>query len=137
MTTLTSCALTADQRDIHRLLAANHAKDSDSAMKEQMQNCIDACTQCHQACRRVLAALSRSSRGMHAQPSMQVLLECSDLCALSASLQLERSPYSPRVCEICADACRECEHQCMGTEIGEECAQACRFCAESCEAMAA
>ncbi|WP_050478927.1 hypothetical protein [Herbaspirillum rhizosphaerae] len=137
MTTSTACALTAGQREIHRLLADNQAKDGNGDMKEQMQNCIDACTQCHLACRRVLAALSRRRSGMQVEPSTQVLLECSDLCALSASLQLEQSPYSRRVREICADACRECEHQCMGTAIGEECAQACRVCAESCEAMAA
>ncbi len=137
MATSTSCALTADQREIHRLLADTQAKDNNGAMKEQMQSCIDACTQCHQACRRMLAALSRNRGDGQVDPSMQVLLECSDLCALSAGLQLVQSPYSRRVCEICADACRECEHQCMGTEIGEACAQACRACAESCEAMAA
>lgn len=125
--------LSADQKDMHLLMNGNHLYGDE---QDSMQACIDACRRCHEACRRVLSALSLHQGGLQAEPSIRVLLECSDLCTLSADMQLMASPYRRRMCEICAEACRECEHQCMGTAIADDCAEACRLCAESCEAMA-
>lgn len=125
--------LSADPQDMHLLLSGTHLHDD---QQDTIQACIDACRRCHEACRRVLSALSRNQGGLQIEPSIHVLLECSDLCALSADMQLMQSPYRRRMCEICAEACRVCEHQCMGTAIADDCAEACRLCAEYCEAMA-
>ncbi len=133
MPTSPPCALTSDQKEIHRLLAEGNGNEY---LDQGMQTCIDACGNCHQTCRRTLATINWSSGGSKAHPAFQVLLECSDLCELSVKLQLAQSPYSERLCILCAEACRECERQCNESGVADECAEACRLCAESCEAMA-
>ncbi|WP_050463980.1 hypothetical protein [Herbaspirillum autotrophicum] len=121
-----------------------HAVRSDGGshpLHDAMRDCIAACTHCHQVCLATLAAISESDlvaeAGAAALPSPALLLACSNLCALSASLQVMHSPYSKRVCALCADICRECEAQCAERIVTVECAAACRACAASCSAMSA
>lgn len=121
---------------------SRHVMPSDGGgnpLHDSIRECIAACTHCHQICLATLAAISASDMmaeaGAAALPSPALLLACSNLCSLSASLQVMQSPYSKRVCALCADICRECEAQCGEQAVAAECAAACRACAASCSAM--
>ena len=68
-----------------------------------------------------------------------VLLDCAELCQVSANFMLRGSPHHVVTCVACAELCRACEEACRsisGDERLVHCAEICAACAESCERMA-
>jgi hypothetical protein len=103
-----------------------------------MQACIDACTTCHQACLQTALTHCLNMGGRHVAPAhFRLMMDCAQLCELSAKLQLGGSPYSTRLCALCAEVCRDCALSCRALDGMEECARACEACERSCRAMAA
>jgi hypothetical protein len=102
-----------------------------------MQDCIDACTNCHQACLQMAMTHCLQMGGGHVAPNhFRLMMDCAEICALSARLQLSDSPYSSRVCAMCADVCHDCALSCMELDGMEECVRACEHCERSCRAIA-
>jgi hypothetical protein len=106
---------------------------------KEMQQGIDECLSCYSICLQTVQHCLELG-GKHAEAShIRTLNDCAEICQASAAFMLRASPLHGRVCGVCAEVCRECEHECrrMGDDaIMQECADACRRCAESCERMA-
>lgn len=110
---------------------------------EQMNNagsdCLSTCLECHQICTETAAHVLHSGGG-HSEPKHLVaLLDCAQICAVSADFMSRRSPHDAHLCAECAEICEACAALC---EIHEDpdgqmarCAQVCRRCAKSCAEM--
>lgn len=108
-------------------------------MNDQMQECIDRCQSCQQAC---LEAISHclEKGGKHAEADhIRLLMACAEICDTSARFILLGSEHDVRVCEVCAGICEACAQDCERFEnddMMQRCADVCRRCADSCRHMA-
>lgn len=108
-------------------------------MDEKMKRCMDSCMECSKVCMQmVMHCLEKG--GKHAEPShIRLLLDCAEICKLSASFMARNSDYAHQLCELCAEICEQCAESCEAMEDDEDmasCAETCRKCAEDCRAMA-
>ena len=101
-----------------------------------METCVAACLACHRACLEgVVACLQKGGR--HASPEhIKHLLDCAQICAVSADFMIRQSAHHAAVCSLCADICTACAASCDAVGGMAECAAACRKCAETCKAAA-
>nr|CAA9355414.1 MAG: Uncharacterized cysteine-rich DUF326 protein bsYhjQ/STM1261 [uncultured Nocardioidaceae bacterium] len=111
-------------------------------MSQDMRQCIDHCTACHQICLRTIQHCLDMG-GKHAeQAHVRVMADCAQICTVSADFMLRMSDLHGRTCGVCAEACQRCADDCDRVGGGtdpqmKQCADACRRCAESCRKMAA
>ncbi|MCU0499265.1 MAG: four-helix bundle copper-binding protein [Anaerolineae bacterium] len=103
-----------------------------------LQQCIDACEQCHTAC---LALIPHclSMGGEHASLGhITLLLDCSQISQTSADFMLRRSHHHEWTCAACAEICDRCA-ACESIDSEDTkmmtCAQTCRDCARVCREM--
>jgi hypothetical protein len=102
-----------------------------------LQDCIAACSHCHQVCLQTAMNHCLEAGGKHVEAAhFRLILNCAEICQTSANFQLSSSAFHHRVCEVCAEICEACALSCE--EIGgmEACVKSCRACAESCRQMA-
>ncbi len=77
--------------------------------------------------------------GEHAAPAhIQLLLDCAEICKLTATFMARDSEYVAQLSELCAEICDACADSCE--EIASEgpmrkCIVTCRQAARSCVAM--
>lgn len=106
----------------------------------EMQECIENCTLCHQVCEQTLAHCLEMG-GKHAEAThIRALIDCAQTCTTSADFMLRQSDIHSAFCKACAEACSACAESCEQFKDDEKmmaCADICRMCAESCEKMAA
>lgn len=106
---------------------------------DEMDDCIEACLQCHVVCT-MTAQYCLAQGGDHAALDLVgVLLDCAQICQTSADFMVRGSPYHTLTCHACAEVCRGCAEACAAMEGSEElahCAEVCTACAQSCEVMA-
>ena len=106
---------------------------------ESMQRCIDECQSCHEVCLET-ATHCLQQGGRHSDPKhMTALLDCADICAISADFMLRSSERHRRTCEVCAEVCEACAKSCESIgddDVMRRCAEECRRCADSCRQMA-
>lgn len=97
---------------------------------------VIACTECHGSCLSVLAHCLQMG-GDHAAPEhVRLLLDCAELCSVTADFMLRGSVFGNSAAELCAAVCRACAADCDRFADDAEmrsCAQACRKCADACE----
>lgn len=110
-------------------------------LSAEMRQCIENCSDCHDACVETLAHCLRIG-GEHAAPDhVTALLDCAQLCDASRDFMLRASGLHNSVCGVCADACERCAASCEAIgaddEVMRSCVEMCRRCAESCRSMAA
>lgn len=109
-----------------------------AAAATSMQDCIDACTHCHQTCLQMALTHCLEKGGRHVEPEhFRLMMTCADLCATSARLQLSGSPFSARLCALCAGACHACANSCRELDGMEACVRACEECERTCREMSA
>lgn len=115
-------------------------RDTRDRMGRGMQQCIQDCRDCQDACAQTIQHCLRKG-GMHAEARhIRLLADCAEICQTAGNFMARESDQHPRVCGICAQICELCAASCEGFSGDEEmraCAQACRRCAESCKEMAA
>lgn len=115
------------------------ATATNSTIDPKMQQCIDECTRCHQTCLST-ARYCLEQGGKHAAANhITLLLDCAEICQVSANFMARKSQQHTITCGACAKICRACEQDCrqMGDDaVMQQCADVCRSCAESCERMA-
>ncbi len=117
------------------------AQQTSHGISNEMQQCIDECTRCHDTCvAMVNHCLERGGR--HAAPAhITLLLDCAEICQTSANFMLRGSERHHLTCRACAEICRACAEDCerlgQSDEMMQECAEECRRCQHSCERMAA
>ena len=117
----------------HHLNAVSH-------IDQQMHECIDNCSDCHDVCEAtVMHCLSMGDEHAGAE-HIRTLLDCAQACDVSRDFMLRGSDLHQAYCGSCAEACERCAESCERIsdedEVMRECAETCRRCAESCRAMA-
>lgn len=108
-------------------------------LQESVQTCIDACASCHRVCVETLAHCLRMGGPHAAANHVTRMLDCAQICQVSADMMGRESELSHATCALCADACDRCAESCEAMDDAEmrACAEACRRCAASCRQMAA
>nr|ADN17555.1 protein of unknown function DUF326 [Gloeothece verrucosa PCC 7822] len=104
----------------------------------EMRQCIENCLDCHSVClNTVFYCLEKG--GKHSDTAhIRLMLDCAEICQISANFMLRGSDLHSRTCGICADICSRCAADCQS--MGDDsqmtaCADMCRRCAETCEQM--
>lgn len=114
-------------------------KNAFKGISDEMQMCIQNCTLCHQVCEQTLS-YCLTKGGAHVESvHLKELIDCSQICTVSADFMSRGSRIHPSVCSACADACMACALSCEtfgNDETMKLCADVCRRCAESCQKMA-
>lgn len=108
-------------------------------MGEAMQNCIQACTTCHSVCMETLQHCLKMGGKHSEQAHIVLMMDCAEICQISANFMLRGSPLHTLTCGACAEVCDRCAEDC--SRFGDDammarCAEACRMCAQSCHEMA-
>ena len=106
-----------------------------------MSECVNDCFNCHRICTETVAHVLHGG-GHHSEGKHLVaLLDCAQMCALSADFMARRSPHHEHIRGECAEICRACAMLCEEHADADgqmkRCAEACRRCAAGCESMAA
>jgi len=124
---------TADRTDHSAHKAYN------AGMRQQLDECIRLCLDCARSCTETLAYCHEMG-GDHAQPEhLRLLLDCEEICQLSAHYMLRGSEFHTQTCTVCAQVCERCAEDCrqfLDDATMESCAEICSSCAESCLQMA-
>ncbi|MEW6117407.1 MAG: four-helix bundle copper-binding protein [Nitrospirota bacterium] len=107
-------------------------------MDVEMQQCIADCNACHTICTEAVHHCL-STGGRHAEHAhIVLLLDCADMCGLSADSMLRGSEFNTGFCTICAEVCNRCAASCLQFVDDEQmraCGEMCHRCAESCRQM--
>jgi hypothetical protein len=108
---------------------------------KDMMACIDECQRCHATCLST-ARHCLELGGAHAESThITMLIDCADICRVSADFMLRLSSHHRVTCRACAEVCRACAEDCERLADGDQtmlrCVEECRSCQSSCEAMAA
>jgi hypothetical protein len=112
---------------------AMHAMRSENFM----QSCVDACSDCHQLCLKTAMNQCLEMGGQHVEAEhFRLMISCAEICQTSANFQLSNSPFSYRLCAVCAEVCEACAVSCRRIGNMDECAEVCDRCVESCRQMA-
>ena len=103
-----------------------------------MASCIDTCRDCSEVCIEVIQHCLTKGGKHSAAEHIGLLLDCVDICDVSARFMLRGSILHTETCGVCADVCEACAESCDELSDDAElkrCADACRQCADECEAM--
>jgi len=106
----------------------------------EMERAINDSLDCYRACSQTISHCLEMG-GKHVEPGhIRLLMDCENICALSALYMARGSQFHPEVCGICADICDRCAQSCLEVDpndsMMQQCADACRTCAQSCRVMA-
>lgn len=108
-------------------------------MSPELQACIRACLECHQACTETAAHVLHGTSGHSEGQHLVALLDCAQIASVSADFMARRSPHHRHVCAECAEISAECARLCDSHADPDgkmkQCAEACRRCSQSCAAM--
>lgn len=103
---------------------------------QSMKSCIDSCNRCAEVCLKTAMNDCLEMGGKHVAPEhFRLMMNCAQICELSAKFMLSSSRFSNRTCEVCAEICEACAMDCDSVGDMEECASTCRECADSCKQM--
>src|SRR5688572_14871338 len=105
---------------------------------QNLTDCIEACTECHETCERMLFQHCLAMGGKHGEPAhVKLMADCAQLCRTSADFMIRGSAHHALTCRACAEICEACADDCERIGTMEECVSACRRCAAACREMAA
>lgn len=119
---------------------ANEAQAATPASHAGMM--VDCVTECEKANRACLETLDYclSKGGPHlAAAHVRLLLDCAEVCQMTANFMLRGSAVHAIACGACAEICERCIQSCeafSGDSRMAACADTCRTCAKSCREMA-
>ena len=83
------------------------------------------------------AVRSFDAGGMELDPvHLRLLLDCAQMCEMTADFMSRNSPYHLYLCEVCAAICEACAESCALAGAMEECAAICQECIVVCRALA-
>jgi hypothetical protein len=120
-------------------LLAGGAASAQDGHAGLMQECIKNCTDCHKICLETLAYCQRQGGKHAAEAHLRILLDCAQVCQVSADFMTRGSTLHSRACGLCAEACEDCAKSCErfpGDAKMKACAAVCRRCAKTCRTMA-
>ena len=114
-----------------------HGRNSGGTSND-MDRCIEACSDCARICLQTLTTHCLPQGGKHAEAQhIKVMLDCAEICRTSAAFLSRESEFHGVTCGVCSQICIACAESCerIGGEQMKKCAQTCRQCAESCQRM--
>lgn len=83
------------------------------------------------------AVRSFDAGGMELDPvHLRLLLDCAQMCEITADFMSRNSPYHLYLCEVCAAICEACAESCALAGSMEECTAICQECIVVCRALA-
>lgn len=105
-----------------------------------LEQCIRDCLACYQECMSCIPHCLGEG-GKHAEEKhITLMLECAQMCNLSATFMQLRGGFAHELCQLCAKICEACETSCRSVDpndsMMQKCADMCRSCAVSCRNMA-
>ena len=108
-------------------------------IKLQLQECIDVCLECMNACNVCYVSSLKEYDLAMLRDCIMLDRECADMCAFAVQAMTRKSPFMMEICQLCAQVCEACAEECGKHEHEhcKRCAEACRRCAEVCRQMAA
>jgi hypothetical protein len=108
---------------------------ANALVAERNRACIDACSECEQACEACAYGCCMGSAEMVA--CGRLCLDCAAVSTLCQTLLERGSAWATKVCELCAEICEACAAECAKhqDETCQRCAEAGRRCARECRAM--
>jgi len=104
-----------------------------------IQNCIDACYACANACDNC-AAMCLDEEDVKAMARcISNDMDCAQICRVAASLMSRNSVHVAALCALCETVCKACATECTRHDMDhcQRCAEACTTCAAACAQMAA
>lgn len=108
-------------------------------MAAEMQRCIQLCQDCHARCIELISHCLMAAGRQAAPTHIRLLMDCAQLCTVTADFMARESAFHDRTCTLCAELCRRCAESCVqiagDDQLVKECAELCRRCAESCDRM--
>ena len=103
-----------------------------------MEDCIEKCLNCYKSCTETIVHCLDMG-GKHSESShIGTMMDCAEICNMSADFMLRDSNMSASICETCAKICDICAEDCRSFKDDVEmmqCADVCVACAESCRKM--
>jgi hypothetical protein len=123
---------------IMAIAQAKEATETQTPMP--MDDCIAICLSCHRTCIETVSEVLGDRTPNQASALIPLLMDCAELCLVTAHSMSRRSPVHKDLCEACAKVCDSCASACEtagGREYLVRCSRACRDCASSCRHMAA
>ena len=109
-----------------------------SHLSEELKHCVQICSDCRDVCLSTAANHCLEAGGEHVAPDhFRLMLDCAEICGVSANFMLRNSPRHKLTCGICAQICEACADDCERIGDMDECVESCRRCAESCRKMSA
>jgi hypothetical protein len=86
--------------------------------------CIARCLECYRVCVETLRhSLERG--GPHTKAThIRLLLDCIDICRLSADFMLRVSDFHVRICGVCAEVCQRCAEDAPDSATTPSCSAA-------------
>lgn len=119
-------------------LAGDDTKGKD-AVSECGCKCVESCCDAMSWCNEVFLHSSRlvgSGKTQHAK-LMLLLLDCGEVCSVTAKLVARESSFTAAVCQICAESCSlaaaECEK--FDDSTMKDAAKSLRTCRDACLAL--
>jgi hypothetical protein len=106
-------------------------------MTTQMQNCINACMECHKICLETMThCMSKDGKQIN-KGIMSMVRDCSEICMMCMNMMMGGSEFMGRTCMLCAEMCDRVATACEQSQDQKmmQCAASCRRCAEACRSM--
>lgn len=105
-----------------------------------MEQCIRDCVACYQECTSCISHCLSLGGAHSEQKHITLMMECAQICNMSATLMQLKAQFSYEHCQLCAKVCDACAESCGSLDpndsMMQRCADTCRKCAESCRSMA-
>lgn len=108
-------------------------------MKNDYQDCIDACNRCADACDHCATACLDEVGVAKLAKCIATDIDCAAICRTAVGFMARNSGSAAAICRVCAEVCEKCAEECAKHDHVHcrECAEECRKCAEECRKMAA
>lgn len=90
---------------------------------------------CARVCNETLSYCLQQSGDHVKAEHLKAMIDCIDVCTVTARLHERESPLHQKAMELCAQACKTCEESCeefKDDETMQLCADTCRQCYEHC-----
>lgn len=124
---------------VHASRQTTSSKEGAHHSNADMARCIKLCQECHAMCTQTIAHCLKLGGRHAANDHIQLLIDCTQMCMITADYLSRKSVIHERVCSVCADICRFCAESCEKVagddNFLKQCADLCRRCLESCESM--
>lgn len=80
-------------------------------------NCISTCLECYRTCTEMASDHCLERGGPHVEPKhFRTMLACAEICGTSAQMTMLQSPYHYPLCMLCARICEDCADSCRDLE---------------------